>query len=228
MKSIKGLVFNRISPLELETQRIEAAGVRATRLFSSSERSWEMTCRINLNPLMIRPPESPDAFKSQALAYILEGEFTSYFDGKDIPEKPQEDVKPEEEEEAKDPEEKPKVDLSQIEGERQFFSKGKRGRVFLIASSEVLKDNMLDAGGESPNATFILNLIDYLNDREDVAVMRSKVQRFNPLLDTGSSAKAFVKSFNIVGLPVLVVLFGLGVWFRRHSRKRRIQMMFEK
>jgi hypothetical protein len=58
--------------------------------------------------------------------------------------------------------------------------------------------------------------------------MRSKVQRFNPLLDTGSSAKAFVKSFNIVGLPVLVVLFGLGVWFRRHSRKRRIQMMFEK
>jgi len=37
-----------------------------------------------------------------------------------------------------------------------------------------------------------------------------------------------VKAFNIAGLPALVILFGLGVWFRRHSRKRRIQMMFEK
>jgi ABC-2 type transport system permease protein len=228
MKPIKGLVVYKISPLELETKRIEEAGVKATRLFSSSEKSWEMTGRINLNPLMIRPPQSADAFKSEPLAYILEGEFTSYFEGKDIPEKPQAEAKPKGEGKAEDKEEKPKVDLSQIEGEGQFLSKEKRGRIFLIASSEVLKDNMLDASGRSPNATFILNLIDYLNDREDVAVMRSKVQRFNPLLDTGSSAKTFVKSFNIVGLPVLVVFFGLGVWFRRHSRKRRIQMMFEK
>ena len=228
MKPIKGLVVYKISPLELDTKRIEEAGVKATRLFSSSERSWEMTGRINLNPLMIRPPESADAFKSEPLAYILEGEFASYFGGKDIPEKPQAEAKPKGEGKAEDKEEKPKVDLSQIEGEGQFLSKGKRGRIFLIASSEVLKDNMLDASGRSPNATFILNLIDYLNDREDVAIMRSKVQRFNPLLDTGSSAKTFVKSFNIVGLPVLVVFFGLGVWFRRHSRKRRIQMMFEK
>jgi hypothetical protein len=228
MKPIKGLVVFKISPLELNTQRIEETGVRATRLFSSSDRSWEMTGRIQLNPMLIRPPESEDAFKAQPLAYILEGDFTSYFQGKDIPEKPQDQAKPEGEEQAGEGEKAPKVDLSQIEGEGEFLSKGKGGRIFLIASSEVLKDNMMDASGRSPNATFILNLLDYLNDREDVAVMRSKVQRFNPLLDTGSGAKTFVKSFNIVGLPVLVVFFGLGVWFRRHSRKRRIQMMFEK
>jgi hypothetical protein len=29
-------------------------------------------------------------------------------------------------------------------------------------------------------------------------------------------------------LPVLVVLFGLLVWFRRHTRKKQIQMMFQK
>jgi len=228
MKPIKGLVVYRISPLELDTKRIEEWGVKVTRLFSSSERSWEMTGRINLNPMLIRPPESADAFKAEPLAYILEGEFTSYFEGKDIPEKPQDEAKPKGEEKTGEGEEKPKVDLSQIEGEREFLSKGKPARIFLMASSEVLKDNMMDATGRSPNATFILNLLDYLNDREDVAVMRSKVQRFNPLLDTGSGAKTFVKSFNIVGLPVLVVFFGLGVWFRRHSRKRRIQMMFEK
>jgi hypothetical protein len=58
--------------------------------------------------------------------------------------------------------------------------------------------------------------------------MRSKQQHLNPLADTGSGTKTLVKSFNIAGLPVLTVLFGLAVWYRRHSRKKRIQMMFQK
>jgi hypothetical protein len=37
-----------------------------------------------------------------------------------------------------------------------------------------------------------------------------------------------VKAFNIAGLPVLVVGFGVITWFRRASRKRRIQEMFQK
>ena len=97
-----------------------------------------------------------------------------------------------------------------------------------MASSEMLKDNILDEQGRTPNAMFIMNVLDFLNDREDVAIMRSKEQRFNPLQDTQGGTKTFVKSFNIAGLPVLVVLFGLLVWFRRHTRKKQIQMMFQK
>jgi hypothetical protein len=73
-----------------------------------------------------------------------------------------------------------------------------------------------------------MNVLDFLNNREEIAVMRSKVQHFNPLRDTGTGTRTFVKSLNIVGPPVLVVLFGLIVWLHRHSRKKRIQMMFEK
>jgi hypothetical protein len=61
-----------------------------------------------------------------------------------------------------------------------------------------------------------------------MAVLRSKEQHLNPLDDVGSGIKTIIKSFNIVGLPVLTVLFGLAVWLRRHSRKKRIQMMFQK
>ena len=95
-----------------------------------------------------------------------------------------------------------------------------------MASADMLKNNVLDAEGQSSNATFVMNVIDYLNGREDVAVMRGKEQRFNPLEDTQAATKTFVKAFNIAGLPILVVIFGLGVWFRRHSRKKQIQMMF--
>jgi ABC-type uncharacterized transport system involved in gliding motility auxiliary subunit len=97
-----------------------------------------------------------------------------------------------------------------------------------MASSEMMKDNVLDSRGRAANATFILNVVDFLNDREDIAVMRSKEQRVNPLQDTSAATRTFIKTFNIVGLPVLVVIFGLAVWFRRHSRKKYIQMMFQK
>jgi ABC-2 type transport system permease protein len=92
----------------------------------------------------------------------------------------------------------------------------------------MLKDNVLDAGGRGSNTIFILNVVDYLNGREDIAAMRSKEQSFNPLNDTPAATKTILKAFNIVGLPILVVLFGLGVWWRRHSRKKQIRLIFKR
>ena len=228
MKDIKGLIALKISPLELATKQIEKNGLKAHRLLASSEKSWEMRGRINLNPMMIRPPESPDEKQSLPLAYILEGEFPSYFAGKAIPEKKDEDKDSKKADKEKKAPKKPDVDLSKIEREGEYLSKGRPGKIFLMASSDILKDNILEATGRTPNAMFIMNMLDYLNDRGDIAVMRSKEQRFNPLYDTGAGIKSFVKAFNIAGLPVLVVLFGLCVWFLRHSRKKRIKMMFQK
>jgi ABC-2 type transport system permease protein len=225
MTNIKGLVAIKISPLELDSARVAENGLKAHKLFTSSEKSWEMREPINLNPMFIRPPQSRDEQQSLDLAYILEGRFPSYFDGKPVPER---------EESEKDltktssGKEKSEVDLSKIEPEGEFLTKGRNGRIFLMASAEMLKDNILDARGSNPNTTFILNVVDFLNNRQDIAVMRSKEQRFNPLDDTGAGTKTFIKSFNIVVLPILVNLFGLLVWFRRHSRKKSIQMMFQK
>ncbi len=228
MKNIKGLIVMKISPLELNRERITENDLRAHKLFASSEKSWEMSGRINLNPMFIRPPQSGDEQQSLPLAYVLEGEFPSYFAGKPIPEKKSADGDSEKIEQEKSGDKKADVDLSKFEGEGEILSRGKPGKIFLIASSEMLKDNMLDAKGRTPNATFIMNVLDFLNNREEIAVMRSKEQRFNPLDDTGAGIKTFVKSFNIAGLPVLVVVFGLLVWFGRHSRKKRIQLMFQR
>jgi ABC-type uncharacterized transport system involved in gliding motility auxiliary subunit len=238
MKNIKGLVAMKISPLKLDAEKIAANNLRANRVFASSNQSWEMKGRINLNPMMIQPPASPDEKKSYPLAYVLEGEFPSYFAGKPIPEKPSKEQDGENEEAVdgstpkeevkEDPGKKSAVDFSKFEGQGEFLSKGKPGKVFVMASAEMLKDNMLDQQGRTPNAMFVMNVLDFLNNREDIAVMRSKQQRFNPLNDTQGTTKALVKSFNIVGLPVLVVLFGLLTWFRRHGRRKQISMMFQK
>ncbi len=221
MKNIKRLVALKISPLELDSERISENSLKTHRLFASSEKSWQMRDRINLNPMFIKPPQSSEEMRSYPLAYIIEGEFPSYFAGKTVPLKEIEDEK-------ESAETQPDIDLSQIERQGQFRARGKPGKIFVMASADMLTDNVLDAGGKGANATFILNTIDYLNGREDIAVMRAKVQRFNPVEDTQAGTKAFVKAANIAGLPVVVVLFGLGVWFRRHSRKKHIQMMFDK
>jgi ABC-type uncharacterized transport system involved in gliding motility auxiliary subunit len=73
---------------------------------------------------------------------------------------------------------------------------------------------------------FVMNVIDYLNDRLGVAEMRSKEQRFNPLEETDMATRTMTKAFNVIGIPLLVVVFGLVVWLRRAARKKRIQAMF--
>jgi ABC-2 type transport system permease protein len=229
MKNIKRLVALKISPLELIPERITQNSLKSHRLFASSKKSWQMRDRINLNPMFIKPPESTEEMQSYPLAYIVEGEFPSYFAGKPLPLREIKDEKESQEKPQAEASKSPTdIDLSQIERQGQFLARGKPGKIFVMASADMLRDNLLDAGGQGSNATFILNTIDYLNGREDVAVMRAKVQRFNPLEDTQAGTKAFVKALNIAGLPVLVVIFGLGVWFRRHSRKKQIQMMFHK
>jgi ABC-2 type transport system permease protein len=237
MKSIKGMLAITISPLELDTEQLTHNGLKATQLIASSEKSWEMSGRITLNPMFIQPPPKEE-MQSKPLAYILEGEFPSYFTGKPIPIKEIDKNEPAEKgegETARQPApsnpsgtgSQSEIDISKIETSGRVIAKGKSAKVFLMASAEMLKNNVLDAGGRGPNATYILNVVDYLNDRENIAVMRGKEQRFNPLNDTKAMTKTFVKTLNIIGLPAFVVLFGIGVWFRRHARKKNIMLMFK-
>ena len=228
MKNIKGLIAMKVSPLELDTKRIGENRLQAHELFASSEKSWEMSGRINLNPMFIKPPKSGEGQRSLPLAYMLEGEFPSYFAGKPIPEKKSAEGDPGKPEKEKEDAQGPEIDLSKIESKGKVLTKGRPAKVLLVASSAMLKDNLLDAKGRSPNATFVMNVVDSLNNRGGIALIRSKEQRFNPLYDATAGTKAFVKSFNIAALPVLVMLFGCFVWMRRHARKRHIQMMFGK
>jgi ABC-2 type transport system permease protein len=240
MKNIERLIMLKISPLEIDQERVKEFGLNARMLFSSSAKAWEMSGQINLNPYFIRKPEGAGQQKSYPLAYVLSGDFPSYFAGKPVPEKP---VKPEEKKpEAAKPEDKistskkaepkaetkPDIDMSKIKTAGTVIAKGKTGKIFLIGTSEILKNNLLDGAGESPNAIFLMNLLDFLNNREDVALMRSKQQRLNLMGEIKGGTKTFVKTFNIVGLPILVVLAGILVWVRRKNRQKRIQMLFRK
>lgn len=239
MQNIKRLIVVKVSPLELSSDRIKQQDLKTYRLLASSDKSWEMRGQINLNPMFIMPPKSKDDMQSYPLAYLLEGEFGSYFDGKPLPEKPVEEKKDESgvtdlsaqddtgnSPESKNPAAAEDADQPRLESSGQFISKGSPGKIFIVSSSELIKDTVLDEQGNTANAIFLMNLLDAMNQREDIAVMRAKKQQFNPLPETTAGVKTATKMFNIAGLPVLVVICGVLFWFHRVSRKKKIQSMF--
>jgi len=233
LKNIKGVIGLQISPLELDDQVISDQKITAHKILSSSDRSWEMRDRIMLNPMFITPPASDKEMHSQPLAYLLEGSFTSYFKGKPMPEKPVEKKTDEggeaDEKNTADDAEKSsgkvaEVGLDKVQG--TFREESAPAKILVIASSKMIGDQLIDQTGQSPNSVFTLNMIDALNGHEDVAAMRGKQQSFNPLLPAGTGKKFAIKAANMLGLPIVVILFGLIVWWRRHLRRKAIQAAF--
>ena len=216
MDNIKGLIAMQISPLTLVKKNIDKTKLVATKLLSSSDESWLMEKPINLNPMFIFPPESKDKLKSYDLAYLLEGTFTSYFKGKAIPEKDmgKKDIKP------------GKNKLKGFTANHTFLETSRPAKLFVLPCSQMLQDNMLDPQGRSTNATFILNIIDHLNGEDSIANLRSKQQTLNPIAQTSPFDRGVIKSFNIIVLPILVILFGLFVFAKRASRKKKIANRF--
>ncbi len=119
-------------------------------------------------------------------------------------------------------------DKEKVEASGHVIKKGKPSKIFVTGSSDLLRDNLLDPEGRTPNSIFVLNLLDTLNSRDKTAVLRSKQQAYNPLADVSGIAKTTIKWFNIAGLPALVVFFGFIVLLLRMAKKRRIRMMFSR
>ena len=227
MKNIKELIVYKNSPVSIISENISKDDISVTKLLETSEKSWVMSKRINFNPAYIVPPESEEELGRHPLAYVLEGSFKSFFSEK---------LKPVRKIEKKDTDEKEtdlsdgkKADLSEqgkITSEEAFLKKGKKGKIFIIGSSEMLTDTLMDQEGQTPNSVFIMNIMDHLNDRDEIALLRSKIQSLNPINEVNNKTKTIIKIFNIAGLPILVVLFGLIVWKRRVSRKKQIEASF--
>ena len=233
LKEIKEMVTLKVSPLKLDEKVLSENRITSHLLISSSEKAWEMRDRITLHPLLIQPPAPHVERQSFPLAVLLEGEFSSYFDGKPIPEKIVEPEDPEVEggdeeyEDSVTEDKTPDPALQQIERIGDFVAKGLPAKIFVMGSGDMLQDNVVSMEENSPNTLFVLNIIDMMNNRDDIAVMRSKVQQLNPLSDTTPTMKSFIKIFNIAGLPCLAVLFGLSMMIHRHARKRKIQATFK-
>lgn len=181
-------------------------GIKSTVIAKSTEKAWTEGAGLVLNPMLLSPDTANE--KSYDMAVLLEGKFESAFDA--APETLAEDG-----------------NTGSGINTDSHLSKGKLdGKIFFASSSAITTRQVVDADGSNPVAMMTLNMVDYLNGREDLCSMRTKGLGISTLTLQSKAAEKFAQYFNIIGIVVLVALFGFIVYRKRSRRRLAIQKKY--
>ena len=177
---------------------VKADGVRKTPLLFSSERSRIVSLPhlISLGSFQESPLESEFGLQYLPLAYLLEGEFTSLFKNRFVPE-----------------------EFAGI----QLKNSG-RGKVIVLGDASLFQSQLNPATqeplplGEDPlaqatyaNKQFLENLVQYLTDPEGIIATRTKVLQIRPLDKVKVAEEKSMWQLINVGAPVLFLVLMGGV-----------------
>ena len=223
LEDIIVLTATEISPTE--------TAARYTPLLQTSQRSWLVDSPQMVGSWITGAPTDGE-LRARDVAVLLEGEFESAFDeavAMNAPPAPgeaaggaadapgQTDVS--------SPENLDRITVDMTGGRFRRRSV-EPGRVMVVSSSLLTTPQMLDPRQATPNSTFLLNAVDYLNGAPGIAQLRGKglgVPRLDPV---EPMVRTVVRWSNTVLVPVVVVVVGLFVWSRRRARAAGVRRMF--
>jgi ABC-type uncharacterized transport system involved in gliding motility auxiliary subunit len=105
-----------------------------------------------------------------------------------------------------------------VESQRALGGQAKDARLLVAATSAMLWDQFL----VGPNQTLALNVVDWLMADDSLLAMRTRSFVDLPLnADISDDTRAALKLGNIIGAPVLLVVYGLWRWRRRERRRAK-------
>lgn len=169
---------------------VKADGVKKTPLLFSSDRSriLPLPHLISLTAFQEPPLESEFVLQNLPLAYLLEGEFTSLFKNRFVPE----------------------------EFAGSTVKNGGKGKVLVLGDASVFQSQVNPADqeplplGEDPlarttyaNKQFLENLLQYLTDPEGIIATRTKVLQIRPLNKVKVAEEKSIWQLINLGIPVL-------------------------
>lgn len=230
-KNIKQLVMMKISSINVNQAYYESDERSYEVLLTSSNRSWLMKDRINLNPFMIYPPQSDDMFDSYTAAVKAEGIFKSAFAGKAIPKLPEKkdlDTTGTDINKGKNNTDVDRL-IVELDAEERYEKSLKPGRIIVIGSGDLTSQSLLgfqDAEGGYPNIYLIQGIVDYLNRNEYIAPLRSKGLEYVPIENISSTQRSIFKIINIAGLPLLVLAIGIIISSMKKKRRMKVKKEF--
>lgn len=97
------------------------------------------------------------------------------------------------------------------------------GRIIVVGDVDFLQDQFVQANPQ--NLVFTLNAVDWLGQDEALIGIRSKI-RTPPVLSFASESQSLaLKWGNLVGVPLLFVLFGV---VRVTGRRRRVEARWDR
>jgi gliding-associated putative ABC transporter substrate-binding component GldG len=173
--------------------------VKATILASSSAKSWTVQGSIDLNPQQQWRAPSAAAVSASTLAAYLTGRFTSYFADRGVP-PVSTDAAP-----------------NAADAGRTVVPSNANGRIVVISNS----DFVAGQNATPQNLAMILNLVDWLSQDDNLIGIRTRAIKDRTidadLLKKGSATPGVVRFVNIITMPLLVILAGLFIFYRRRE-----------
>lgn len=185
---------------------VMAEGVKKTPLIFSSNNSRVLPApvRVAFSDMEQEPPVEAFSVKNLPLAYLLEGEFTSLFKNRFLP-----------------------------EGfSKRDFKESGIGKIVVFGDGDVfqsqksLQDGSPLALGEDPfsqmtfaNKLLLRNMVKYLVDPEGIIASRTRTFQIRPLNKVKvAQQKTFWQLINVVAPVVILLLIGAIVWWIRHQK----------
>ena len=190
-------------------------GITATPLAKTSEAGRSIQGYYNLMPNAPIPPNAESQIYTVAAA--LEGKFKSFYAGKEIPAVPTQDAAGS----GLD------TSLTTAEGEtptpvadtegRITKTESEQTQIVVVGTAQFLTQLRRDG------IDFFLNTVDWLTLGDALIGIRSHTITDRPLREVSEIEKNFIKYLCIVGVPLMVIIFGLLRYFLKRRAKRFVE-----
>jgi ABC-type uncharacterized transport system involved in gliding motility auxiliary subunit len=214
MDHVKAIVL----PFSSSVERVKdkQPGFEVATLASSTGEAWRQSGFFLYDPennkLKIGDDKGPFA-----LAYAGKGKLKSFFAGKPYPNEKGEKVSP------------PDANTSLPPGtEKPLDESVGVSHLILIGDSDFASDEYIGLGRQIPvyqsNWQFFMNMMDYLAQDETLAPIRAKGMQSRPITVASETTPNLVKYGNVVGVPLLFILFGVLRWRVRSARRRTAKL----
>ena len=182
--------------------------ITATPLAKTSEAGRSIQGYYNLMPNAPIPPNAESQVYTVGVA--LEGKFKSFYTGKEIPSVPTA-VESDNTEEGEIP-----APMQEAET-RTTKTESEQTQIVVMGTAQFLTQLRPDG------VDFFLNTVDWLTLGDALIGIRSHTITDRPLREVSEIEKNFIKYLCIVGIPLLVVLFGLLRYFLKRRAKRFVE-----
>lgn len=198
--SIQSVTLSFVSSLDLNAA--SGKGINTDYLLKTSDKSGkaEGFFILNLEQFNNMNQRSADSIFNQpgyVVGAVYSGRFKSFYSGKTPP-----------------------ADTNSGSGPlmvQQLNESQKESKMIVIGDADFINE---DQRPPADNIVFFLNGVEYLSDDAGLTQIRGKETSDPPIEETSDSSRSFIKYFNLIFPPAIVLIIGLIVWQRRKSRRK--------
>ncbi|MDE0465987.1 MAG: Gldg family protein [Candidatus Poribacteria bacterium] len=186
---------------------VSKEGITATSLAKTGESGQSVQGYYNLMPNAPLPSAESKAY---TVAVALEGKFKSFYTDKEIP------PVPAAADEANTADDQTPVPVQEADT-RTTKTESEQTQIVVVGTAQFLTQLRPDG------VNFFLNTVDWLTLGDALIGIRSHTITDRPLREVSEIEKNFIKYLCIVGVPLIVIVFGLLRYFLKRRAKRFVE-----